>query len=983
MTLDPTDLSALNQLLDQALDLEPEQLEGWLTALPPEHVHLVARLRDMLAMRSSHQLREFMVKGPILADMAVVSAGERVGPYRLLREIGSGGMGIVWLAERADGAYQRQVALKLPRLAWGSNLAERMARERDIDALLEHPSIARLYDAGVDERGRPFLAFEYIDGQPIDTWCETNSLDIKARMNLFVQVIKAVGYAHGRLVVHRDLKPSNVMVTADGQVHLLDFGIAKLLTEVAATASNLTQEQGRVLTPQYASPEQIAGEPVTVASDIYSLGVLLYELLTDQLPITPARPTLGAMEDAILQGDAPLASSRVQDKAVARTLRGDIDAILTKAMQLEPTRRYATADALAQDIERHLNGQTVTAQPNSKVYRLRKALRRHWVGASATAAVLVAVLSGAGVAVVEARLAAKAAVRERVVKEFVADVFRVNSRVNPANASLRPTSTQSLIEGGAQLIQTRFAGQPDLQAELYGVVGGVFSDMGAYRLATDYSKRQVESLTLLRADDRERAKASIKLAQALADDNRFAEAELQARSVLELARGNPELEVESMLLITHSLHASGKITESAQILDRSDKNLDMLGNGPSSLRAKALVEHAALLATSNHRDEAYPLFERAIDMAVASEGRLSATAISARLSLATELELSTHAERSLPHLSDALMALHELGGAHEAKALLVSAEHAANRWSAVYYGTELAAEAEIKNSLTTLSLLQIPIPNWYVPQVQFWLGLVKAQYQDIEGALPLLEASLPFVEEKANSPKEHLRIAMVAGDFYKVIGRHDLAEKWFTAAIVHRREAGLENHPFSVNDYINLADNLNMQGRHDEALKVLDKAPKVGAIRGEGGVNADRYSRFLTIARIGILLDKEDTPSALKLLNAMTPIEGELQLDMSALDGLRGQALCDSGHAKQGFPLLQKSLHDYGDVSVLSPNSPFLALARASVGNCALAAGNRKEALQLSRQARAAFAVQPGVSPYYKAPLFKLERALGLHLAPV
>src|SRR6185503_16576262 len=226
-----------------------------------------------------------------------------------------------------------------PRLAWGAGLAERMACERDIGALLAHPNIARLYDAGVDASGRPYLALEYIDGQPLDAWCDSQALGVPERLRLFLQVARAVAYAHGRLVVHRDLKPSNVLVTADGQAHLLDFGIARLLHDAAPGDLGLTQEQGRVLTPHYASPEQIQGEPITVASDVYSLGVLLYELLTAPLPFQ--------------------ASTRARDNGTARALRGEIDAILGRALKRVPASRYAGVDALVQDIERHLNGERV------------------------------------------------------------------------------------------------------------------------------------------------------------------------------------------------------------------------------------------------------------------------------------------------------------------------------------------------------------------------------------------------------------------------------------------------------------------------------------------------------------------------------------------------------------------------------------------------------------------------------------------------
>ena len=309
MPLRPEEVSELSRLLDEALELDPAQREEWLQELARSRPEVAEHLRGMLQQAESSDTGLLPSLPKVDPDDAVAQAGERVGPYVLVREIGRGGMGSVWLADRADGAYKRRVALKLPRMTWSAGLAKRMARERDIGALLEHPNIARLYDAGVDEHGRPYIAMEYIDGQPIDVYCREHALDLRAKLKLFLQVVRAVAYAHGRLVLHRDLKPSNVLIDVGGQAHLLDFGIAKLLDDPAG--ADLTQEQGRVLTLSYAAPEHIAGRPLGVTADVYALGVLLYELLTGTLPYTAKRTTSGALEDAILAGDAPRPSSRV------------------------------------------------------------------------------------------------------------------------------------------------------------------------------------------------------------------------------------------------------------------------------------------------------------------------------------------------------------------------------------------------------------------------------------------------------------------------------------------------------------------------------------------------------------------------------------------------------------------------------------------------------------------------------------------------
>ncbi len=401
---------AISALLDEALALAPGERDTFVRQLDGERAKYRDTLLQLLAQATGVETDEFLATLPRLsvarlaADDALAepAAGATVGPYRLLSELGAGGMGTVWLAERADGTLKRKVALKLPRLAWGRGLAERMARERDILASLEHPHIARLYDAGVDQHGRPYLALEYVEGQPIDAYAQERGLSVRARLDLLLQVCGAVAFAHSRLVVHRDLKPSNILVTADGQVRLLDFGIAKLMEGDRTQETQLTQMSGRALTLDYASPEQIKGEPIGTASDVYSLGVVSYELLTGEKPYKLKRGSAAELEEAIASAEPPRASDATTDVAAKKALKNDLDAILNKVLKKAPGSRYPSADALAQDIERHLHGQPVQALPDRPMYRLGKfVLRNRWPLAAAST-VLLTIAVGAGVSITQA-----------------------------------------------------------------------------------------------------------------------------------------------------------------------------------------------------------------------------------------------------------------------------------------------------------------------------------------------------------------------------------------------------------------------------------------------------------------------------------------------------------------------------------------------------------------------------------------------------
>ena len=424
--LSAAEYSRLSALWDEAVEMAPAQRDRWLGALEGRDAKAAALLRALCGSQDESRERGFLetselvarhVASMVEADSGLI--GKEFGPYRVLALLGHGGMGSVWLAERADGLFTRQVALKLIHPALKSRVtSERFAREREILASMNHPHIARLLDAGTAEDGQSYLALDYVAGTPLTTYCDEHNLSVHERLEVFRQILGAVQYAHAHLVIHRDLKPANVLVTEEGKVQLLDFGIAKLLSEGEAKETELTQLGGRALTPDYAAPEQILGAPITTAADVYALGVMLYELLAGERPYKLKRESRGALEEAILEAD-PTPPSRTNFKeaaAVARAttakklasiLRGDLDIIAMKALKKSPAERYATANAFGEDIERFLRGDVVLAQPDRLAYRALKFARRHWVGIAAASVLILTLVAGLAATSYEARVASK------------------------------------------------------------------------------------------------------------------------------------------------------------------------------------------------------------------------------------------------------------------------------------------------------------------------------------------------------------------------------------------------------------------------------------------------------------------------------------------------------------------------------------------------------------------------------------------------
>lgn len=427
-------LRTLNRLVDQALALPRAERTTWIDSLGAEYEAFKPRLKAMLEAVEDEALAGFLdAMPPIdvelddLVDPAAWApgAGLLVGAYRLVRQLGRGGQAEVWLGERADGLLERAVAIKLPvGLADRPGLAERLARERAILGRLEHPNIARLYDAGLTATGSPYLAMEFVDGEPIDAAVARRPFEAAAIVRLLLQVADAVSYAHAALVIHRDLKPSNVMVDAQGRARLLDFGIAALLDDEGVERDRLTVDGGRALTLAYASPEQVERKPLGVATDIYSLGVLAYELLSGRRPYTLARETAGALEDAILHQEVSPPSRAAADVVRQRAIRGDLDTIVGKALRKAPAQRYVTVAAFADDLRRWLDGRPVLAQPDRWSYRAGKFLRRNRMPVAIAAAVTLAVGASTVVAYRQTAQARAADAQAAGTEAFITSLLR-------------------------------------------------------------------------------------------------------------------------------------------------------------------------------------------------------------------------------------------------------------------------------------------------------------------------------------------------------------------------------------------------------------------------------------------------------------------------------------------------------------------------------------------------------------------------------
>ena len=513
----------LDGLLDELLDdHDPTTLDARLAALCGDDEGLSGQLRRLLA--AAHEGRDDVFERPLAASLPALvgdlervldesaddaaepspECGRTIDRYRLLGILGRGGMGVVYLAERADDQFEKQVALKLlPRGLETPDKERRFRLERQILARLEHPGIARLLDGGVTDEGYPYLVMERVEGEPIDRWCERRKLGVRGRLELFLSVCDAVQYAHSNLVVHRDLKPANILVTGAGEIKLLDFGIGKVLSDDEDDGgAPATRDQA--LTPDYASPEQLANRPVSAASDVYSLGVVAYRLLTGVTPARLGRSDPGGGRAPTHQRVPPPSEVAATGSAALTrwrrraTGRSDLDLIVLRALAAEPAARYPSVSALADDLRHFLEGRPVTARRATRWYRWRRFVARHRLATSVTASAAAVLVAGAMAVTWQARVAARERDRARVeaaraqrVAEFVGGLFNA---ANPTSEGAGQTSLHDLLDQGEVQLRSQLRSDPAVRGKLLEVLSNAHVALGDYSQATALAEESVADL---------------------------------------------------------------------------------------------------------------------------------------------------------------------------------------------------------------------------------------------------------------------------------------------------------------------------------------------------------------------------------------------------------------------------------------------------------------------------------------------------------
>ncbi len=897
-------------LFQRALGLSEHEQPGFLAEACGEDRGLRQEVESLLA--AHHGAEEGFLASSDGLRMAQLdlpeSPPERIGSWKVVSEIGRGGMGVVYEARRDDGQFEQPAALKL--IQRGSNsrqLRERFLRERQILARMEHPGIARLLDGGVTADGRPWFALERIEGVSIVEHCERNDLGLRERLRLFNQVCAAVEYAHRNLVVHRDLKPSNVMVDGEGRVKLLDFGIAKMLRSGPSDAP-LTSIMGRPMTPGYGAPELVFGGPITTASDVYSLGVILYELLSGR-PLfhaddeQAALPAPFAAEPAVL---SRLAAQSAQPTSFYRQLDGDLDTIAAKTIQLDPAQRYASAEALREDIERYLRGDPVRAYPDSFTYRAKKLLRRHRVAVAASLLVVGSLSLGLGVALWQAGVAAEQRdiAQERSeqtdqVRQFVVDLFRASDPRDRGGVEL---TAHQLLERGIERVQARaLDDRPDLQVELLTTIGHVSISLGDFPQAASLFEQALALEPGPEPRNRLRTAAALnglgETSAHVGDLEAAARHHRQALALrLEFAGVEDQRTAQSYNNLGVALAGLRRLPEA---IEAYGKALEIQEKLPDVERID-LLDTMGNLAVSHRLSGNYPEARRLLRDVIAKMRGHGAEKHSHMVNYLGQLG---SVERRLGHYPSADRLFRE---SYELSKELWGESHpdtliSMNNYAVGAFMLGREAEAEpLMRKLLDVDLQEFGSEHAYVAQDRDNLGRVLIELGRVEEGLELIGMACDFYRSERASPRalalhkvrhawvhlavdhpdrahalaeqaldaerrrepqslEHLAGALVASAFAgSAVGRLEDAESLFREALAVHEQRQTSEHPDAGIARFGLGRLLLSQGRLVEAREQLDRADKIW----QASLPEAHWRRAELLVALGDLTRREGRPEA-------------------------------------------------------------------------------------------------------------------------
>jgi serine/threonine-protein kinase len=877
------DATRIADLFAEALDLPQEERSAFLESRCAGSPGLRAEIESLLAAheeseRSGRLEQVDARRGAALLDRVEGSSLRRVGPYAILREIGRGGMGVVCLAERTEGGFEQRVAIKLLKRGMDSeSILRRFLRERQILAGLDHPNVARLLDGGITDGGQPYFAMELVDGEPLTTYCESRRLGLEERLRLFEEACRAVHYAHTRLVVHRDLKPSNMLVTVDGHLKLLDFGVAKLLQD-DEDGLTLTAAGAHPLTPRYAAPEQICGEPVTTATDVYALGVVLYELVAGRAPYAVGSSSREDLARAICAVDPPPPSGHPA-VPLPRSLRNDLDAVTLKALRKEPARRYASTEALADDVRRCLAAQPVQARPDSVGYRAAKFVRRHRVGVVAAGAAVLSLLAGlcgvawqAAVAARERDRAQLEAERAEQVKEFLVGIFK---SADPAAAQGDEITARELLDRGTERIAADLSRQPAVQSELLHTIAESFYGLGRYDRALSIAERSLETArAVYGGESLEVARAMYTLAAIHYASSDYAAAEDLHRRALAIRR---------RLLPADSPQVAESLADLGLVLTRRarlDEAEPLLREALEIRRGRFGLEHAetadSIMLLAN-------LLVARSDFTAAAETHAQALALKRKLYGDLHPDVTT----SLGALGSALQGKGDLTGAEAAFREALSIDRRV-------HGPEHVKVA--------LDLHQLGV-----------LLHVKGELQE---AATLYREALAL--SRRIHGKDHFDTARAMGNLAHVLsemGHFDEALPLFEqSAAMHTRVTGADN-PFLAATFEQHAVALVAAGRPREAIPLLDKALAIYRSRyGEDNARTAIALGRLAAARAELgELDEAEKLARQVLETQRRGRTGPHRNIMNALAGL-GDVLTRRGRSEEAEPFLREALAMAGQV---------------------------------------------------------------------